>query len=158
MIKIEIKTRIAASQEKVWNIISRIDDDPQYWKGMTNIRNISKNRNFTTREISLVNGSKCHQKVTLFPREGIHIRYTRGPMIGIKDILLTGIGGDVTILEVQINYRLSGVVRIVPKSILKELQSETELALQLIREEAEETPCNALMENRKILVDHINGK
>ncbi|MGI0047356.1 MAG: SRPBCC family protein [Nitrosotalea sp.] len=157
MIKIEIKTQIAASQEKVWNIISKIDDDSQYWKGITGIRNISKNRNVTAREISRVNGSKCYQKVTLFPREGIHIRYTNGPMVGIKDILLTSIG-DVTILEIQMDYRLSGVVRLVPKSILKELQFEAELALQLIKEEAEEAPCSPLMGDRKLWVDLVNGK
>ncbi len=155
MIKIETKMQIVASQEKVWNIISKIDDDPRYWKGITYIRNISKNRNVITREVSLANGSKCNQRITLFPREGIHIRYTGGPMVGIKDILLTGIG-NVTIIEVQIDCRLSGVVRLIPKSVLEELQTESEFALQLIKEEAEGIPRDILVNRQETLVDRSN--
>lgn len=156
MIKIETKIQIAASQDRIWNIVSRIDHDHHYWKGIKSIKNISKDRNFVTREITLINGSRCFQKVILFPREGIHIRYTKGPMVGIKDILLTSMGAA-TILEVQIEYRLSGVVRLVPKSILEELQSESELALQLIKEAVEETPSVSL-EKRKLWVELVNEK
>lgn len=154
MIEINVKLQINASQDKVWNIISKVDDDPHYWKGMTSIRNISKNRNVITRKVSLVDGTKCHQKVTIFPKDGIHITWTRGPMVGIKDILL--FSGSSTVLEVQMRYRLIGVVRLVPKSILNELQSEAELALQLIKEEAEESHWFPV-ENKKLWADLING-
>ncbi|MGI0073447.1 MAG: SRPBCC family protein [Nitrosotalea sp.] len=136
MIEIDVSLQIDAPQENVWNIISKIDNDPKYWCGISSIRNISKNQDVITRELTLVNGSKCFQKVTLFQREGIHIRWTHGPIVGIKDILLTS-NGNVTIVAVQINYRLSGVVRLVPKSILEELQFEAEQALALIKQEVE---------------------
>jgi len=156
MIKIETKIQIAAPQERIWNIVSRIDNDQHYWKGIKTIINVSKDRNFVTREVSFINGSKCFQKVTLFPREGIHIRYTKGPLVGIKDILLTSTGAA-TILEVQMEYMLSGVVRLVPKSILEELQSESELALQLIKEEVEGIPGMSL-EKRRSWVELVNEK
>ena len=156
MIRIETKIQIAASQERIWGIVSKIDKDAHYWKGIKSIKNISKDRNFVIREISLINGSKCFQKITLFQREGVHIRYTKGPMVGIKDILLTSTGSS-TILEVQMEYKLFGVVRLVPKSILEELQYESELALQLIKEEAEEAPCVPL-EKRKLWAELVNEK
>jgi hypothetical protein len=153
MIEINVRLRINASREKVWDIISKVNDDQRYWRGISAIRNLTKNRNVITREVSFVNNSKCHQKITLFPKEGIHVRWTSGPIVGIKDILLTG--NNVTILEVQIRYRLSGVVRIVPKSILNELRFEAELASQLIKKEAESSPIYPV-ENRKVWADLIN--
>ena len=136
VISINVKLQINAPQETVWGIISTIDNDQKYWSRIKSIRNISKNQNHTTRELTTINGSKCFQKITLFHREGIHIRWTRGPMVGIKDIMLTGIGNK-TFLNVEINYKLSGVVRIVPKSVLEELQVEAEQALLGIKKEAE---------------------
>lgn len=156
MIKIEVKLQINAPQEMVWNVISKIDYDSHYWTGITSIRKISKDQNVVTREITLINGTKCRQKVTLFPREGIHIRWTGGPMVGIKDILLT-CKGNVSMLEVQMTYTLSGVVRLVPKSIVNELQFEAEQALQLIKEEVEKKLDKITTENEKFRVDLING-
>jgi uncharacterized membrane protein len=152
VIKIDVRLQINAPQEMVWNVISKIDDDPRYWRGITTVRKISQDRILVKREITLINGTKCYQKVTLFPREGIHIRWTRGPIVGIKDILLTGIG-DVTILEVEMNYTLSGVVRLVPKSIIEELRFEAEQALQLIKEEVEKslTKPQQRMENYRLI-------
>ena len=155
MIKIDVKLKINASQDMVWDVISKIDNDPKYWKGITSIRKVSKDRNVITREIVLINGTRCYQKVTPFPKEGIHIRWTRGPIVGIKDILLT-CNGNVTILEVQMNYKLSGVVRLVPKTVIEELRFEAEQALQLVKEEVEEK-LDKIKKNEKLWVDLING-
>jgi hypothetical protein len=156
VIKIDVKLQINAPQEMVWDIISKTENDPKYWKGITSIRKSSKDQNVVTREITLINGSKCHQKVTLFPREGIHIRWTRGPMFGIRDLLLTR-NGNVSIIEVQMIYTLSGVVRLVPKSIVEELRFEAEQALQLIKEEAEKKLDRIYTDGKKLQVDFING-
>ena len=156
MIKIDVKQKINAPQDLIWNVISKIDNDSKYWKGITSIRKVSKDRNVITREIVLINGTRCYQKVTLFPKEGIHIRWTRGPIVGIKDVLLT-CNDNVTILEVQMNYTLSGVVRLVPKSIIEELRFEAEQALQLIKEEAEKK-LSLVTKKGKLQVDLINGQ
>ena len=155
VIKIDVKLQINTPQEMVWDVISKTDNDPSYWKGITSIRRISKDQNTVTREITLVNGSKCYQKVTLFPKEGIHIRWTRGPLVGIKDILLT-CNGNASILEVQMIYKLSGVVRLVPKSILEELRFEAEQALQLIKEEVEKKLDKISTDGNLLRVDLIN--
>jgi hypothetical protein len=157
MAEIDVRIKINKPQEKVWNIISKVDNDSNYWKGITSIRNISKDRNVITREVTLVNGTKSYQKVTLFPREGIHIRFTKGPIIGIKDILLVN-NGNITILEAQLKYKLSGLTRLVPKNVLEELQFEAELALQLIKDQVEEKPSRFPKEKRKLWSDLINGQ
>ncbi|HKU32340.1 MAG TPA: hypothetical protein VJR22_00655 [Candidatus Nitrosotalea sp.] len=139
MVEVDIMLKINTTFEKVWNIISKIENDRNYWKGIVRIKNISNDRNVVEREIYLANGNKYHQKITLFPKEGIHIRWTKGTVTGTKDIMLID-GGNTTIVRVQINYKPRGAVRIGSRGILEELQSQTENALELIKKEAECKP------------------
>lgn len=157
MIEIDAKIQINAPQEKVWKIISKIDNDHTYWKGITRIRNISKEQNVITRYVFLGKDSKCQQRVILFPKEGIHIKWLKGPIMGIKDILISG-HGNTTTLEIQMNYTLSGVVGLFSKNTTKELQSEANLALQLIKEELEGTQQNPILEERRSWADLIHDK
>lgn len=136
MIRIISKIMINASAKQVWNVISAIERDPYFWKGMERIRNTSHSRNMFTREVTLSNSDKCYQKVTLFPIEGIHIKWTSGSIIGIKDILITQ-NGSQTLLEVEMNYALKGIAQLRSRSISEELRNEAELALQLIKEDIE---------------------
>src|SRR5579863_2991752 len=157
MIEIDAKIQINAPQEKVWKIISKIDNDHTYWKGITRIRNISKEQNVITRYVFLGKDNKCQQRVILFPKEGIHIKWLKGPIMGIKDILISG-HGNTTTLEIQMNYTLSGVVGLFLKNTTKELQGEANLALQLIKEELEGTQQNPIFEERRLWADLIHDK
>ena len=139
MIEVDVMLKINATFEKVWNIISNVDNDRKYWKEIMQIKNTSRDRNVMVREIYMSNGSKYHQKITLFPKEGIHIRWTKGTITGIKDIMLIDCG-NTTVIRVQISYKPKGAVRIGSSGILEELQSETENALKLIKKEAERNP------------------
>ena len=127
---------INSTAKKVWSVISAIERDPYFWKGMIRVRNKSRNRNVFTREVTLSNSDKCYQEITLFPIEGIHIKWTRGSLIGIKDILLTQIGNQ-TLLEVEMNYAIKGIAQLRSRHISEELRNEAELALQLIKEDIE---------------------
>ncbi len=137
MVHIVSKIMISSSAKKVWSVISAIERDPYFWKGLTRVRNTSHSRNVFTREVILSNSDKCYQKVILFPIEGIHIKWTRGPIIGIKDILITQIGNQ-TLLEVEMNYEIKGIAQLRSRRISEELRNESELALQLIREDIEQ--------------------
>jgi hypothetical protein len=139
VVEVKILLKIGASFEKVWNIISKVDNDPNYWKGIHRIRNISRERNTITREIQLPNGNKCKQKITLIPKEGIHVQWMKGPLVGTKDITLID-NGSTTIIRVQINYKPGKVTCVWSASVLDELQSEVEHALQLIKKQAERKP------------------
>ncbi len=137
MIRIVSKIMINSSAKKVWSVISAIERDPYFWKGMTRVRNTSHGRNVFTREVTLSNSDKCYQKVVLFPIEGIHIKWTKGSIIGIKDILVTQIGNQ-TLLEVEMNYAMHGIAQLRSRNISEELRNEAELALQLIKENIEQ--------------------
>lgn len=143
MIEVDIMLKINTTFEKVWNIISNVDNDRNYWKEIVSIKNISRDRNVVVREIYLANGNKCHQKITLFPKEGIHIRWTKGTITGIKDVMLID-SGNTTVIRVQISYKPRGAVHIGSRGVLEELQSETENALELIKKEAECKPYDSI--------------
>ena len=68
----EIKTSVIinATQEKVWDVISDIDNEPKFWKGTKEVRNISKDGNQISREITIAfRDQKCLQDVTIVPKE-----------------------------------------------------------------------------------------
>lgn len=157
MVEIDTRIQINASQEKVWKIISKIDNDSTYWREITHIRNISKEQNVITRYVFLGKDNQCQQRVILFPKEGVHIKWLKGPISGVKDILLLA-HGNTTTLEIQMNYTLSGVAGLFLKNTIKELQSEAELALQLIKEESEGMQQNPILEERRLWADLIHDK
>ena len=157
MEEITIRTQINAPGEKVWRIISEIDNEPAYWKGTTRIRNISKEQNVITRDVFLEGDNRCQQRVILFPKEGVHIKWIKGPITGVKDIMISVLG-SATILEVQISYALSGLVGLFSGNATKYLQSEAELALQLIKEESEGIQKRPALEKRKLWADLIHDK
>ena len=136
MIEITTKIMIDASPNQVWKVISEINNDSEFWKGIMKIRNTSKEGNVTNREVTLKNADKCYQKIILFHMEGIHIRWARGTINGIKDIMITPIGKQ-TLLKVEMNYKIRGVASLFPRDISEDLLNEAELAMQLIKEKVE---------------------
>lgn len=148
MIEITAKIMINANIKKVWSVISAIERDPYFWKGMIRVKNKSHDGNVFTREVTLSNSDKCYQKIILFHLEGIHIRWTRGSLIGVKDILVTQIGNQ-TLLEVQMNYTIKGIAQLRSRYISEELRNEAELALQLIKEDIEKIQSFEIKETKQ---------
>ena len=137
MALIEISTEINASSDKVWDIISDIDNETKYWKGTKQIRNISKEGNKITREITLVfRDSKCMQEITLSPKEKIEAVFTDGLLKGTKTIILKPKEKGVS-LEAVWDIKLSGMMGMFTGIVKKHIRNGTEQALQSIKEEAE---------------------
>ena len=60
MVQIQSFVEINAPLEKIWNIVSDLDAEPKFWKGTKEVRNISKQGNVVTREITIAfKDSKC---------------------------------------------------------------------------------------------------
>ncbi len=156
MVEIKIKAQIDAPVEKVWEVISKVDDDPKFWNLTKSIRNISKSANEIVREVRLGKMDKCHQKITLVPNEKIHIDWTKGVLKGEKDVVLTSLG-NATLLEVQMDYIITGPAALFPGRIKEELQMEAEIAVDLIKEKAEGKPHVIPMVERKSWADLIRG-
>jgi carbon monoxide dehydrogenase subunit G len=137
MAEIEVSVEISAPVDKVWDIISDIDNEPKFWKGTKEIRNISKNGNIVNREITIAfRDQKCMQEVRLQPKEKIEVVFTKGIIEGSKIITLTG-KDEKTILSAKWDIKLTGMMGMFTGIIKKHIESGTIQALQKIKEEIE---------------------
>ena len=135
--KIEVSTKIQSTVDKVWDIISDIDNETKYWKGTKEIHNISKDGNKINREVIIAfRDSKCLQEVTLNPKEKIEVVFTKGIIEGTKTINLKTLEGEI-LLEAIWDVKLSGMMGMFTGMIKKHVKSGTEQALQAIKLEAE---------------------
>jgi ribosome-associated toxin RatA of RatAB toxin-antitoxin module len=135
--KITVSVDLNVSIDKVWEIISDLDNEPKFWKGTKEIRNISSNENIVKREVTIAfRDQKCMQEVTIFPKQKIEAKFTKGIIIGKKILNLkeTQVGCN---LEAIWEIKLSGMMGIFTGMITKHIQSGTEQALQAIKQEVE---------------------
>ncbi len=134
---IDSSVEINAPLEKVWGIISDLDNEPKFWKSTKEVHNISKEDNFVKREITIAfRDQKCLQEVTLTPKKKIHAVFTKGIIDGTKTIELTSIDSK-TNLQTVWDIKLTGMTGMFTGMIKKHIKNGTEQALQSIKEKAE---------------------
>ena len=137
MAVIETSIEVNAPTEKVWDLVSDIDNEPKFWKGTLQVRNISKEGNVVNREITIAfRDQKCQQEVTLYPMEKIVAVFTKGILSGSKTINLNS-QNQQTLLEVKWDIKLTGIMSVFTGMITKHIRKGTDLALQSIKEELE---------------------
>ena len=134
---IQSSIRINASTDKVWNVVSDLDNEPKFWKGTKEIKNISRKENKITREITIAfKDSKCMQEVTLEPKQKIQATFTKGIIDGTKTIELIPIE-DTTEVEVTWDIKLSGLMGMFTGMVKKHIKNGTDQALESIKQEVE---------------------
>ena len=137
MVQIQASIEIGAPIDKVWSIVSDLDSEPRFWRGTKEVRNISKDGNTITREVTIAfKDSKCMQTVTLYPKEKIQVQFTKGIIEGTKTITLIPLENK-TRLDVLWDMKLSGMMGMFTGMIKKHIQSGTEQALQSIKQESQ---------------------
>ena len=137
MATIEVKVEINATEDKVWEIISDIDNEPKFWKGTKNVKNISKKDNVIHREVTIAfRDQKCLQEVTLEPKRKIDAKFTKGIINGSKTMTISTKENKTT-LATSWDMKLTGMMGMFTGVIKNHIKSGTEQAMQSIKEEAE---------------------
>ncbi len=137
MVQIQASVQIDVPVDKVWNIVSDLDSEPKFWRGTKEVRNISKDGNTVTREVTIAfKDSKCMQTVTIYPKEKIQIQFTKGIIEGTKTLTLVEQDGK-TRLDVLWDMKLTGMMGMFTGMIKKHIQSGSEQALESIKQEAQ---------------------
>jgi carbon monoxide dehydrogenase subunit G len=137
MATIEVSVEINAPIDKVWEVISDIDNEPKFWKGTKEVKNISKDGNQVNREITIAfRDQKCMQEVKISPKEKIEIKFTKGIIDGTKTINLSS-KDEKTVLRAIWNIKLTGLMGMFTGMITNHIKSGTEQALQNIKKEVE---------------------
>ncbi|NNL57930.1 MAG: SRPBCC family protein [Nitrosopumilus sp.] len=137
MATIEVEVEINSTIEKVWQVVSDIDNEPKFWRGTKEIRNISKQGNNIQREITIAfRDQKCLQEVSLFPKERIEAKFTKGIINGVKIISLSP-KDEKTVLKTFWDIKLTGMMGMFTGMIKKHIKSGTEQAMQSVKSEIE---------------------
>ena len=137
MVFIDVHIDIISSVDKVWDIISDLDNEPEFWKGTKETKIISREGNVITREIVIAfRDSRCMQKITIYPKEKIHAEFTKGILKGSKTITVKPREGG-SLLEVNWDIKMSGLSGMFTGMIKKHIKGGTEQALQSIKLKAE---------------------
>lgn len=130
MVDFRITKQIEASQDSIWNIISDVDREPEFWHGTKSIKNIRKNGNVIEREAVIAfRNSICKEVITLNPKNSVEKKITDGVIIGTKKIVLTPIGTKRTRVDVQWNISVKGIFGLFRGLIKKHISEGTEDAL-----------------------------
>ena len=134
---IDTSIDINAPVDRVWDIISDLDNEPKFWKGTKETRIISRDGNVVTREITIAfRDSKCMQKITIQPKEKIYAEFTKGIIKGSKTLNLKP-KDDGSLLEANWDVKMSGLAGMFTGMIKKHIRSGTEQALKSIKQKAE---------------------
>lgn len=121
---IQTSRDINTKMENLWDIISDVDKDPDYWYGTRSVKNIKKEGNIIERETTIsFKESKCKEIVRLYPKYQTTTEIVEGPLMGWKTIILEKIDGNNTRINVKWDIHLNGFLGpftiIVKKHILK---------------------------------------
>ena len=137
MATIVVQTEINATLEKVWEVISDIDNEPKFWKGTKEVKTLSTEGNIIKREITIAfRDQKCLQEIQLKPKESIRAKFTKGILNGTKTITLIPKSNSV-LIETSWEIKLSGMMNMFTAVIKNHIKSGTEQALKSIKEESE---------------------
>ena len=137
MALIDAHIDIISSVDKVWDIISDLDNEPEFWKGTKETKIISREGNVITREIVIAfRDSKCIQKITIYPKEKIHAEFTKGILKGSKTVSVKPRESG-SLLEVNWDIKMAGLSGMFTGMIKKHIKGGTEQALQSIKLKAE---------------------
>jgi len=137
MAVIQVEIEINAPIDKVWDVISDIDNETKFWKGTKEVRNISKEGNTVNRDITIAfRDQKCLQQVKIYPKEKIEAKFTKGIIDGDKIVSLTA-KHEKTILSTYWDIKLTCMMGMFTGMIKNHIKSGTEQAMQSIKEEIE---------------------
>ena len=137
MATIVVQIEINATIEKVWEIISDIDNEPKFWKGTKSVKTLSKEGDTVKREITIAfRDQKCLQEIQLTPNKEINAKFTKGILDGTKIITLTP-KDNIVIVKTSWDIKLTGMMNMFTAIIKSHIKSGTEQAMASIKEEIE---------------------
>lgn len=141
MVSIDASVEVNASAERVWAIISDIDRESEYWKGLNSAKVTKREGNIIEREVDVgFMGHKGHQIVKLNSKSSsIDIELKDGPLVGSRNLRLVSLSADKTNLEASWDFAFSKVPMFARGFVKSQIENVTKEALEKIALEAEGT-------------------
>jgi len=131
---IEESVEIQAGRDKVWDIISDLSKERDYWHSIKEVRVISQNENIIEREVlQNFSGGKVLQKVVLHPKNSVEFFNLRGSMKGTKVLFIEPITEGITKLTAAWHVKLSLSFLLFAPIVKKHIREGTRNALKRIK-------------------------
>lgn len=127
---------IPAPVEKVWAIVSDVDNEPKYYSGLNSVKNTRKEGNIVEREITVgFRGQSSRQRVEI-DNQGKSIIVTNldGHIRGTRTVSLTSVG-SATRVSISWVLDLTDIPFIGRSIVRKNLEKSTDDALKRLSEE-----------------------
>ena len=141
MIKIVKSRKVASSIDRVWDVISSMENEKKYWPVIENIKVLSREGNTIEREATIMRGPmgmvKSSQTLIRYPKRSIVLKMTKGPLIGTRKMVLNPSSDDGTRVDVTWEFELEGIPGFAQSFVKNNISEVTESALIRIAKEAE---------------------
>jgi hypothetical protein len=147
--RISLSVEIHANKDRVWEVVSDLEHEYNYWYGTKEVRTVSRKGNEIDREI--IQAFRNHmtvQKAILSPKISIEIRYLKGLTEGVKTMSIETLTEDDQQLNVFWDIHYTGVYRLLTPLIKKHTVSGTIHALQRIKEACEEGKIGSIKDQK----------
>jgi ribosome-associated toxin RatA of RatAB toxin-antitoxin module len=138
MVTIAEVREVDASTDEVWDVVSDVDKDPEYWSGLTSVRNIRREGNLIEREVVVgFMGRQGTQRIQLVPKELIQLTMIDGPLRGSREIKLVPLGARRTKIDVLWDIQFSAIPDFAQGFVRARLEESTREALDKIAKVAQ---------------------
>ena len=140
LVVIERSIEVNSTKDRVWEIISDLEKEPEYWYGTKECRTVSIEGNVVNREITQnFRNHKILQKAVLHPKDSIEIQYLKGLTEGTKVMSVESLSDGKQLVKVRWDVRFTGIYRLMTSYIRSHTEEGTIHALERIKQAAELT-------------------
>lgn len=138
MVQISAFKIINANKQNIWKIISDVDNDPNYWYGIKEVKNLKKEQDFLEREtIIAFRKSTCLESVKFKKDTQIDFNIIKGPIRGTKTLKLSENSNFSCKFEAIWDIKLQGPMSLFTFMVKKHILKGTEEALDRIAQKCE---------------------
>ncbi|HYB02844.1 MAG TPA: SRPBCC family protein [Nitrososphaerales archaeon] len=129
---------IKAPLSKVWEIVSDLDNEREYWWGTREVKNLSKEGNVINREVyQNFRNHAILQKAIVKPQKEIEIQYLKGLTEGVKYLRITSHSDEEQTLEAEWIVHFPGIFFLATPFIARHVWQGTKDALRRVKDAAE---------------------
>ena len=133
MVTITASRAVPAPLNRVWEVVADVDNEPRHWRGLSSVRNISRNGNVIEREVTVgAMNFRSLQTVVLNPKRSIETTMTAGVMPGSRSITLIPLGDEGTRVDVSWDIEMPGIPSLFKGNVKNGIAKGTEGALDSI--------------------------
>ncbi len=133
-VNIEESVEIRAERDKVWEVISDLSKEKEYWHSIKEVKVISQNKNVIEREVfQNFIGGRVLQKVIFHPKNSIEFFNIKGSMKGSKVLFIEPVKEGITKLTAAWNVRLGLTFLLFSPMVKKHIKEGTVNALRRIK-------------------------